>query len=63
MKRYKEMLLKNGSAVLGVFLLSICTSFAMVFAGYSLSFLYTAYAYEGNKVKALLLTFGIVLCI
>lgn len=63
MKRYKEMLLKNGSAVLGVFLLSIFTSFAMVFAGYSLSFLYTAYAYEGDKVKALLLTFGIVLCI
>lgn len=63
MKRYKEMLLNNGGAVLGVLLLSILTSLAMVFAGYSLSFLYTAYAYEGDKVKALLLTFGIVLCI
>lgn len=63
MKQYKQLIKKNICKIAGVALLSILTSFAMVFAGYSLSFLYTAYEYEGNKVKALLYTFGIVAAI
>lgn len=35
----------------------------MVFAGYSLSFLLTAYEYEGNKLRALSITFCIVMAI
>ena len=54
MKQYKRLIKKNIGKIAGVALLSILTSFAMVFAGYSLSFLYTAYEYEGDKVKALL---------
>ncbi len=63
MKQYKRLIKKNIGKIAGVALLSILTSFAMVFAGYSLSFLYTAYEYEGDKVKALLYTFGIVAAI
>ena len=61
MKQYKVLIRKNFGGVIGVGILNIITSFAMVFAGYSLSFLYTAYEYEGNKVRALLYTFAIVL--
>ena len=61
MKQYKLLIRKNLGGVVGVGILNIITSFAMVFAGYSLSFLYTAYEYEGNKVRALLYTFAIVL--
>ena len=61
MKQYKVLIRKNFGGVIGVGILNIVTSFAMVFAGYSLSFLYTAYEYEGNKARALLYTFAIVL--
>lgn len=61
MKQYKLLIRKNPGGVIGVGILNIITSFAMVFAGYSLSFLYTAYEYEGNKVRALMYTFAIVL--
>lgn len=61
MKQYKELIQKNIGSVIGVSLLSIFTSFAMVFAGYSLSFMYTAYEYEGDKTKSLLYTFLIVM--
>lgn len=61
MKQYKRLLLRNAVCILSTALLSILTSFAMVFAGYSLSFLFTAYEYEGDKVRALLITFGVVL--
>lgn len=63
MKRYKMLIKKNFGSIVGVSILDILMSFAMVFAGYSLSFLYTAYAYDGDKVKALLYTFAIVLLI
>ena len=63
MKQYKALIKRNLGSIVGVSLLSILMSFAMVFAGYSLSFLYTAYEYEGDKVKALIYTFAIVLFI
>ncbi len=63
MRQYKTLIKKNFSSIAAVALLNVLTSFAMVFAGYSLSFLYTAYEYEGDKVKALILTFAIVLII
>ncbi len=63
MKQYKALIKRNLGSIVGVSLLSILMSFAMVFAGYSLSFLYTAYEYEGDKVKALLFTFAIVVLI
>lgn len=61
MKQYKSLIKRNLGSIVAVALLSILTSFSMVFAGYSLSFLYTAYEYDGNKTKALLYTFVIVL--
>ena len=63
MKQYKRLVKKNICKIAGVALLNILTSLAMVFAGYSLSFLYTAFEYEGDKIKALLYTFGIVAAI
>ena len=63
MKQYKTLIKKNFCSIAGVAFLNIIMSFAMVFAGYSLSFLYTAYEYEGDKVKALLYTFTIVVLI
>lgn len=63
MKQYRAILKKNIGSVLGVALLDILTASAMVFAGYSLSFLFTAYEYDGDKIRALLLTFVIVLLI
>lgn len=63
MKQYKSIIMKNFGGIVGVALLNILMSFAMVFAGYSLSFLYTAYEYKGDKGKALLYTFAIVILI
>ncbi|MDO4568026.1 MAG: ABC transporter ATP-binding protein, partial [Clostridia bacterium] len=60
MKQYRALIRKNFGRVFGVTLSSVIASFTMVFAGYSLSFLYTAYEYEGDKTKALLYTFLIV---
>ena len=60
MKQYRIMIRRNLVGVIGVSLLSVLTSLAMVFAGYSLSFLFTAYAQEGDKMKALTCTFLIV---
>lgn len=63
MKQYKSLIRKHFGSIAGVALLSILMSFAMVFAGYSLSFLYTAYEYDGDKVTALIDTFVVVLSI
>lgn len=63
MKQYKRLLKQNLGAVLSVSVLNILSSLAMVFAGYALSFLFSAYEYEGNKTKALGITFMIVLAI
>ncbi len=60
---YKSILRANKGCVLSVITLNILSSFAMVFAGYSLSFLLTTYEYEGNKIRALSITFCIVMAI
>lgn len=57
MKQYQALLRKNLCGIIGVALLAVLTSFAMVFAGYSLSFLFTAYEQEGDRVNALIYTF------
>lgn len=58
---YKTFLKNNLGHILGVSLLGILTSLAMVYAGYSLSFFYTAYEYAGDKTKALFYAFLIEL--
>ena len=63
MSNYKLILKKNLAGVFGVIFLNIVSSFAMVFAGYSLSFLMSAYEYDGDKIKALTITFIIELVI
>ncbi len=63
MKQYKKLVKRNFGSIFGCVLLGIITSFVLVFAGYSLSYLYSAYEYDGNKVKALILTFAIVVFI
>lgn len=60
MKLYREILKKNLGRVMGTALLTIIHAFAMTFAGYSLSFLFTAYEYGGDRTRALLYTFAIV---
>ncbi len=63
MKQYKSLIRKNLGSIVGAAFLTVVVSLAMVLAGYSLSFLYTAFEYEGDKVKALIYTFVIVLTI
>lgn len=63
MKNFKKILRNNIGSVMGTAFLNIFTSLALVFAGYSLSFLFTAYEYEGNKVKALLIALVVELVI
>lgn len=63
MSNYKLILKKNFGGVATVLFLNIASSLAMVFAGYSLSFLVTAYEYNGDKIKALIITFVIELII
>lgn len=57
MKQYKVILKRNIWAVTGVSLLTVLASFAMVYAGYSLSFLFDAYEASGDRIKALVITF------
>ncbi|MBQ7873721.1 MAG: ABC transporter ATP-binding protein [Oscillospiraceae bacterium] len=63
MSNYNLILKKNFAGISGVLLLNIISSLAMVFAGYSLSFLVSAYEYDGDKIKALIITFVIELVI
>lgn len=63
MRQNGSILKKNIGAVLFVILMNILSSLALTVGGYSLSFLFTAYEYEANRMKALLLTFAIVLAI
>lgn len=63
MKNFKKILKNNLGSTLGTAALDILSSLAMVFAGYSLSFLFTAYEYEGDKVKAILYTLVVELVI
>ena len=57
MSNYKSVIKKNFLSISGVLILNIIASLAMVFAGYSLSFLVTAYEYECDKIKDLPLLF------
>ncbi len=63
MKQYRSLIRKNYAGVAVTAFLIITESLAMTFAGYSLSFFFTAYEYEGDKVRALCLTFAIVTAI
>ena len=60
MKPYRTMIRRNLSGVACVALLGVLTSLAMVFAGYSLSFLFTACEADGDRTRALISTFLIV---
>ncbi len=57
MKQYKIILKRNIWAVAGVSLLTVLASFAMVYAGYSLSFLFDAYEASGDRIMTLVTTF------
>lgn len=63
MKQYRTLLRKNLGSLFGTAFLGVLSSFAMVFAGYSLSFLFTAYETEGDKVKPIVCTFLLVMAI
>ncbi len=63
MKQYKSIIRKNLGSIVGAAFLTVVVSFAMVLAGYSLSFLYAAFEYEGDKLKVLIYTFVVVLTI
>lgn len=63
MREYRQLLKEHLPGAVGVSLLKMLTSLGMVFAGYSLSFLVTAYEYDGDKVRALTITLGIELIV
>ena len=63
MKQYKTIIRKNIGSISCAALLGILSSFAMVFAGYSLSFLFTAYETGRDKVKTLGFVFLLVTAI
>lgn len=63
MKQYESLIQGNIGSIIMVALLGILSSFAMVLAGYSLSFLFTAYESEVDKVKDLIDTFLLVMAI
>ncbi|MDO4828399.1 MAG: ABC transporter ATP-binding protein [Clostridia bacterium] len=60
MKPYQTMLRRHWGVIAAAALLSVLTSLAMVFAGYSLSFLFTACESNGDRTSALISTFLIV---
>ncbi len=57
MRQYKLLIRKNFAGIAVTAFLIILMSMAMTFAGYSLSFFFTAYEYGGDKIKAICLTF------
>ncbi len=63
MNPYKKILKENRKIIVGTVLLTIFSALFMVFAGFSLSFFFTAYEQENHKIKALVLTFLIELLI
>lgn len=56
MKQYRSLLRKNFAAVSGTVLLILLEALGMTFAGYALSFFFTAYEMPGDKVRALCFT-------
>lgn len=63
MKQYRYLIRKNLARVAGTAFLIVLEALGMTFAGYSLSFFFTAYEYEGDKIRALCVTFAIVTAI
>lgn len=61
MRLYREIIRENRVSTVVVLVLGITSSFAMVYAGYSLAWLFTAYEYEGDRFRAIFLTFWVVL--
>ncbi len=62
-KPYAKILKKNWKIIIMTTFLTVLSSLFMVFAGFSLSFFFTAYEQQGDKIKALGLTFLIELMI
>lgn len=62
-KPYAKILKKNWEIITITTFLTVLSSLFMVFAGFSLSFFFTAYEQQGDKIKALGLTFLIELMI
>lgn len=58
MRLYRIIIRKNLAPVAGVSLLILAEALGMTFAGYSLSWLFTAYETDGDRVWALCLTFA-----
>lgn len=56
MTEFKKMLFKNKGRIISTALLNIATSFAMVYAGYSLSYIFTSYESNGNRAGELALS-------
>ncbi len=59
MKLYKMIIRKNLVPIAGTSLLILAEALGMTFAGYSLSWFFTAYETDGDRVRALCLTFAI----
>ncbi len=57
MRSYRNMLKRNWKVLLGTTFLNVLSSLAMVYAGFSLSYFFTAYEQEENRVRALVMTF------
>lgn len=63
MNPYKMLWNKNRRLFFSVALLQVLAALGMVFAGYSLSFLFHAYESSGDRIRALLISFGVVTAI
>ncbi len=63
MKPYRSILKQHWRTIFGTSFLSILSSASMVFAGFSLSFFFSAYEQEANRIHALLWTFALELAI
>lgn len=63
MNPYHEILKENWKIIMETIMATILSALFMVFAGFSLSFFFTAYEQETHKIKALILTFLIELLI
>lgn len=63
MQRYKTLWKKNRRLFFGVALMQVFAAFSMVFAGYSLGFLFRSYEQQEDRFKALLISFGLVTAI
>lgn len=63
MNRYREIFRKHKAVICVTAAAGVLASAAMVFAGYSLSFFFSAYEQQTDRIKALILTFAVELVI